>query len=527
MTTPAERAFAFFQRGDVREDMLATWRLGLSALFNPETGALFTQDEIAQATQQGSRWWIEADAIDLMGMAIQSRSLYMADQVRVDRAAHNFLVGYHGDLWLGEDPLPANPGSGPFAIAATPGTIYPGSLTVPDPAAVTFRDPAGLRYQVLITVTTPGGGTAALTLIGIDTGPQTNLVNGTELTVDLNPPLGGQPKGLATQDFTGGLPEESDADYAKRIRDTVRHKQGAGNNAQMRAWARQASTAIQDAYVYACALHAGSVLVAITQRRGSTVGPNAMVANVATMASATAYLVPPGSTTVPARPFVVVTSFTPVAANTIVELSQPKGNASGWHDVSPWPGYTAAVSSITALVDQQHFSIHSDIVLPGGAGSLTGADAPHLMAWNAATSRFEALVVTSVTSSGGGVFAVVLASAPTTTLAVGSWISPDMARREVLGETAEQYFDGLGPGEVIDIATDTRADRAARFPEPAEEAPYRGGQAIITAISDALGGALADASLVSMSTTTPPLPADVILGPGKLTLGKFAVYDLL
>jgi hypothetical protein len=526
MTTPAERAFVFFNRGDVRDMMLTEWRLGLAQLLNPETGSLFTQDEIAQATQQGSRWWIEADAIDLIGMAIQSRALYMADQVRVDRAASSFLVGYHGALWLGKEPAAANPGSGPITIPAAPGTIFPGSTAVPDPAAVTFRDSAGLRYQVLTTVATPIGGSADLTLIGIDTGEQTNLRAGAEVTLDQNPPIGAEATAIVTSDFTGGLPQQSDADYAQEIIQTIRHKQGAGNNAEMRAWARESSTAIADAYVYACAMHAGSVLVCITQRRGDTVGPLAMVANTATLASATAYLVPPASTVVPARPFVVVTTFTPNPSNAILLLSQPRGNVSGWTDVSPWPGYTSVVSSIQTITDQQHFVIHSDTALPGGASSLSGADAPHLMVWNDTTSRWESLVVSSVTSSGGGLYAVVLATAPTTTLAFFSWISPDMARRETLGETAEQYFDALGPGELFDLATDTRGDRAARFPDPTEEAPYRGGQAIITAVSDALGGSLADANLASMTVTVPSFAADVVDGPGKLTLGRLAVYDL-
>src|SRR5689334_2339198 len=99
MTTPTERAFAFFARGELRDMMLLNFRLGLAKLIDPETGELFTADKIAQATQQGSRWWIEADGIDLMGMAIQSRDMLMADQVRMDRANHNWLVGYHGQLW--------------------------------------------------------------------------------------------------------------------------------------------------------------------------------------------------------------------------------------------------------------------------------------------------------------------------------------------------------------------------------------------------------------------------------------------
>jgi hypothetical protein len=101
-----------------------------------------------------------------------------------------------------------------------------------------------------------------------------------------------------------------------------------------------------------------------------------------------------------------------------------------------------------------------------------------------------------------------------------------MARRDTLALACEQYFDSLGPGEVIDLATDTRADRAARFPDPSEEAPARAGSSIQTAVTDALGAALSDSSLNNLSNPNPSLPNDVVLGPLKLTLGQVGVYAL-
>lgn len=526
MTTPAERAFVFFERGSIRDDIiLLNWRLGLAFQIDPETGALFTQDKIAQATQQGSIWWIEANAIDLYGMAEQARALTLADQVRLDRANSNFLKGYHGDLWDLE-PLAASGGAGLVTTQAVPGTIYTGSVVVPDPGATTFRDDAQLRYQVLLTTVTPGSGVADLTLVAIDTGEATNLPEGTVLTIDQNPPIGAQPNATVEADFSGGFPDESMADFASRIKANVRHKPGAGNNPQVRSWARSSSTAIRDGYVYACAMHAGSTLVAITQKRGKSIGPNALQANAAVLAQATAYLVPPASPVLPPRAFFVVTTFTPAPADTIVQLSQIKGGSAGWRDTTPWPGFTATVASIGIVTDQTHFRVHSDTTLPGAAATLSGANAPRIMVWDVASSRFEALNVSSITSAGGNNYDVALFAAPNHFLAVGDWISPDMARRQKLGEAAESYFDSLGPGELVNLAMDVRADRAARFPDPAEEAPNKGGQAIVSMIADFLGYTLAAGSLYSMSQTAPPLPADVVLGPSKLTLGKFAVYDL-
>lgn len=525
MTTAEERAFAFFLRGEVREDLLTNWRLGLASLVDPETGAFFTQDKIAQATQQGSRWWIEADAIDQIGMAIQSRAMFLADQLALSRANHNFLVNYHGELY-GLSPLPASGGTGPVTTTATPGATYVGSVTLGDPAATTFRDAAGLRYQVLTTVVTGGGGIASLTLIAIDTGDATNLKVDDILNIDQNPPIGATATATVTADFTGGLPDETDADFQGRMRANVRHKPGAGNSPQVRAWARQASNAVLDGYIYPCAMHAGSTLVCITQKRGKTVGPNAQVASAGLLATVTAYLVPPASPVVPPRAFFAVVTFTPEPTNIVLQLSQMKATAGGWTSPAPWPGITSVVSSITALTNQTHFSIHSDTTLPGGVGSLTGPNCPPLMVWNDVTSRFEKLQMTSVTSSGGGVYAVVLSVAPAKTLAIGDYISPDMARRDALAVAAEQYMDDLGPGEVIDLVNDPRGDRAARFPDPNEESSLRAGQPIVTWVSDALGATLTVGTLFSMSVTVPALPSDVINGPSKLTLGKLAVYDL-
>jgi len=83
----ADREFQVMARGYIRDRViLANFRSGLRSLRNPETGALFTEDEIARATQVGSRWWIEADAIDQLGQLDQRRAIYLSDQIRVERA---------------------------------------------------------------------------------------------------------------------------------------------------------------------------------------------------------------------------------------------------------------------------------------------------------------------------------------------------------------------------------------------------------------------------------------------------------
>jgi hypothetical protein len=45
-----DRPFRVFTRGELREEILSDFRITLREKTNPETGALFTEDEIATAT---------------------------------------------------------------------------------------------------------------------------------------------------------------------------------------------------------------------------------------------------------------------------------------------------------------------------------------------------------------------------------------------------------------------------------------------------------------------------------------------
>ena len=152
------------------------------------------------------------------------------------------------------------------------------------------------------------------------------------------------------------------------------------------------------------------------------------------------------------------------------------------------------------------------------------------MVWDAATSSFESLDVLSVVFQSslvnGERFTVTLNAAPAHLLVTGDYVSPDMARRETLAGAMADYFDSLGPGEVINLETDERSVRAFRNPITSEEYPSRAGQSAITFIAEALGAPVSDATLTVISKTTPSLPGDPIDGPFMLTLGRFAVYPL-
>lgn len=517
-----DRSFPTFSRGDYRNDILTFFRTGLRLMTNPATGLPFTETEIATATSELTRYWREADAIDLVLLSGDERALHLADQIRPKRANTEMLKGYHAELW-GEDYLPASGGSGKGNAPATVGTTFVGSTTVPDLAAHYATDPAGLRYQVLYTVVTPGSGMAALTFQGIDTGDETNIVTGTKLKW-ASGPLGATDDVTTTEDFTGGTDVETDAEFADRLSDRIRHKPGSGNNAHFRGWGRESTNAVEDCFVYACALHAGSVIVCVLQKRAGVPGPFGRVASVSTLAAVTAYLTPPSSPVVPAFPYMLVTTAQIELSNMVLLLSMPKGQSNGWTDLQPWPVVASAAATITAVADTTHFTI----TLPIGSSAAlpSGVTAPSLMQWNVNDSRWEKLIVVSVTANGGSppTFSVTLSAPPAFALTNGTHISPDTPLRESLALGIEAYFDTLGPGEVVNLTSDSRAHRAVRFPPPSEEYPQRAGSSIVGVLQEYLGSSLSDASLASISLATPSLPTDPTLGPRLLVAGDMGVY---
>lgn len=529
MTTPAEREFHLWRRGQIRDEViLAALRNGLAELVDPETGQTFSEERIRVATQPGSRDYIEADAIDVLGMSWQARAKFLAAQVVTpQRANRDFLRKVWMPLY-GLTPLPGQGGRGTVNWKADPGTPFLGSTEVPDPTgqAHTLRDAARNEYQVVVGGTVGAGGTIELTVEGVSTGPVTNLAPGTKLTA-VNKPLAAEPTALVATQFTDGVDPETDAEAIDRLIDRIRRKPGSGNGAHFRSWARDASTLVQTAFVYSTALHAGSTLVTPLAKRGTNEGPLARIPSASLISTVRAFIVPPGSRIVPGRVHVLVIAPTSVSSDVVLRLGMRRNSAGGWADLNPWPGFAAAAAAVSTVTSQTDFVINSDTTLPGGVSSLSGSSAPRLMMWDKATSQLEVLAVSSVDDSpGGGDYRVQLSAAPAKTIAVGNHISPETALRTQIREAVETYFDDLGPGEVIDLATDVRADRAFRFPETREENPAEAGQAVLTPLIDALRFAVSNVQMAAMSVTDPGLPSDPSEGPRLITLGHLAVYDL-
>jgi len=384
---------------------------------------------------------------------------------------------------------------------------------------------------VLVTAEAGSTGQASLSMQAIDTGDSTNPIANTILTW-VNPPLGTDTTAKVVANFSGGFNQETESEFAQRIIKRIRNKPGAGNSPQFRIWASQSNNAVQDAFVYASALHAGSVIVAVAQKRGTTIGPNARVASIGTLTMATAYLTPPTSPVVPHGVHVLVTPMNPQSTDIAMTMAMPRGSSGGWADVDPWPRYSSTYASgvrITSVASNQlSFWMDTDELLADLTilGTFVeGADAPSIMVWNDATSSFEGLDVDKIYYTGATSYTVVLNTTPSKTLAIGDVISPKNNRHEVITEVFADYFDELGPSELVS-ATDIRYVRAARFPRPDQEYPSRAGQSVIARLDDQLGGALSDSELNYISRNAPDIPSEALMvnGPNYLTLGKVGIY---
>jgi hypothetical protein len=529
LATPADREFRIYPAGYVRDSIvLANFREGLRALVNPETGQSFTEEEIARATRSPGRWFVEAQATDDYVQQQQRNALYLADQVRFDRATGKWLFEFHGRLW-GLSLLGATGGSGPVTVSGTPGTIVVGSTIVPDDGAHKARDAAGNLYQAFETATLDVSGKATVTLVAIATGSSTNPPAGTVLTWTQSAP-GVTATAIVADDFRGGTDQETEAEFADRLAGIVQFRPGAGNDSNQRAWAREASNAVEDAFIYPCALRAGSVVAAVTQKRKTTLGPNGRIASPSTLATAIAYLTPPTSPVVPSRTFEVVTTCTPEASDVVIQLGMQRASRTGWLDAQPFPAASPAFTPRIVAGAGTSFQINcpTDATLPGQASgaTLTAPNAPQMMLWNPVKSAWETLQVQSIHHLGGTLYQVVLSVTPSFVPNVGQVVSPATLLAPVIATAMTNYFDQLGPGDFFDITTDPRGQRCVRFPSNVEQWPTQAGADIVTDVLDALGGTTANGVLTSMSKTKPSYQPSPQLGPNMLVLGSAGIYAL-
>jgi hypothetical protein len=518
--TLIDREFPTYARGEVRDAILTAYRNSLREQRDPVTGQPYDENTIRRATMKPSRFWVEAEAIDIVIQAQQKRGDFLAQNLNPERAASPFLYDFHG-AQRKTQPLPATGASGYVRARGVLGTEWQGSTAIPDGTAIQATDEQGLTYQVLITGEVDDADEGVLlALQGVSTGPDTELEVGAKLTW-VNPPPGSEPTALVEVAFSGGTNRETDAEFSSRLIDLRARPAGAGNDAHFRFWARQASNAVADAFVYPTADHSGSVGVAIVQKRGTSTGPLGRLPSVGTMTVVRGFLTPPVSGEVPGQVRTIVTPWQPEYSDLSLRLGMRRNTDAGWFDAIAWPhgDEQPAVVLDTPAPTTDGFRMQTqEEATPTGV-------TPQLMWWNPDTSVFTRLQVSSVVAAGDpGQFDVTL-SVGGDALPAGARISPYSGRAVELAKSIRDYFDSLGPGEVVDLANDIRAPIAFRRVEPSIRASYYGGSAIQEYVKDALGSSLFRFALLEMDPSEPRIPTNVSDGPYLLVPRHVGVYD--
>jgi len=519
--TLIDREFPTYARGEARDAMLTAYRNSLRGQRDPVTGQLYDETTIRRSTMKPGRFWVEAEAIDIVLQVVQKRGDFLAQNIDPGRAASPFLYTFHGTQRKTQ-PLPATGASGYVRALGVLGTEWQGSTAIPDQTAIQATDEQGLTYQVIITgeVDDPDEG-VLLAVQGVSTGPDTELQVGAVLKW-VNPPPGSAPTCTVEVAFTGGTNRETDAEFSARLIDLRARPAGAGNEAHFRLWARQASNAVSDAFVYPTADHSGSVGVAVVQKRGTSTGPLGRLPSVGTMTVVRGFLTPPVSGEVPGQVRTIVTPWQPEYSDVVLRLGMRRNTNAGWFDAIAWPhgDEQPAVVLDTPAPSTSGFRMQTQ-----EEATPSGDVIPQLMWWDPALSIFKRLQVSSVVAAGDpGQFDVAL-SVGGEALPVGARVSPYSGRLVELGKAIRDYFDSLGPGEVVDLANDIRGPVAFRRVEPSIRASYFGGSGIQRYVEDALGASLFRFTLLDMTPSEPRVPVNVSDGPYMLVPRNVGVYD--
>lgn len=255
------------------------------------------------------------------------------------------------------EELPASSGSGFVIIAASAGGVYL------DTGRQWLDESRNLTFRVLTADTYYNG--KAVPLIGVDTGPNTNIPANTKLKCN-NPPPGLANVATVQADadgngFTGGRDAESDDDIRNRITTTRGEQPVGGNVAQVRTLVKEAGArlgiAIEEVFVYPAILGSGHYCFVFTLRPGSP--GDTRIPTATDIAAVRAYVV--GALPEDDGIFAGEIIAQEVSAKLGVTWSKQPGV--GWVDAQPWPNYADAfyVETVTSATA---FRVTSDASSP-------------------------------------------------------------------------------------------------------------------------------------------------------------------
>jgi len=165
---------------------------------------------------------------------------FLALQIFPDTATGDYLRQHWSDRVT---PL--------YAIAANGQVLVMGIPNKPIPAGLVFASASGERYYTEQSYKVGIDGTVAVTVKSQNTGINTNLAPGQELSIVSSIPAGIESKAVVIGDgITGGADAESDEEYLTRVLLWLRNPVRYGKKGHFAAWARDASPEVSLAWDY-------------------------------------------------------------------------------------------------------------------------------------------------------------------------------------------------------------------------------------------------------------------------------------
>lgn len=372
------------------------------------------------------------------------------------------------------------------------------------------NDAAGLRYEVVRTDHyLPGD---PIDVVGVDTGPSTNLAAGTQLKWTSPRPGSSDFALVLTQSdgsgLTGGREKENDDEFLARIEQEKRTRAASGNDAEYQLEAEKTpNVAMQKSFTYPGVVMAGTTCLVFTmkpQRPGGSRAPNS--AQVALVESHLA-----GE--FPGDDGAMLGLIADQNTDVVYEIDWSEN--ADWTDLAPFPVYYPVTPlSGPGAVRVSSATSATVFVLSTSNAVYTGARAPlagqTIGFYDQAGAAWRRKRILSVGGSGPWMI-----TCDTTNNASETSYVPQVGQRPSPWSDALpkilpgvwRYFDGLGPGEQVPTFYDegTRQRRQPQPPDWPHTTTTRG-------LSDAVDAAeVSDVGVLEGDDVTPAVGSPGIL----------------
>lgn len=414
-------------------------------------------------------------------------------------------------------PIPATGGTG--YIEATKievgGTHLDTSTTLVDTAS-------GFRYRVLNEADYLDGDPIAI--IGVDTGPATNLDAGTRLQFESPPPGCSLTATILSQNdgtgnlvgLTGGREAETDVELQGRILDAQANPPAAGNDAQVvRVAQKTPAVPVEKAFAYDAWMGPGSTCVVFTLRPDSSASriPNSVQRGLVETTVRGAFA---GDWTI-TIPAVLTQTLTIALGVTWID------KARSWTDGTPWPPYVpgdpVVVQQVTSSLAMRMGTTSTDTETPQSGQTIALYD---VSTKTFKRKRISAVSVVVANRSWDLTFTAALGASDTFTPSTGALVSPWSLSLNRLPSSLTTYTRTLGLGEMFASLPDP-GGRRRRWPQSPTSWPN------VVTNEGLVAAARASGAIEDVEPLLPATPYTTTVGtPGVsvylLQFTDFAVY---